>query len=157
MSERTRHAAELASRLTTQCHYRMAERVRLKISITEIPNSAGKVARDVDKLLRLSASLRGIGERKCNGTMPKCEECGGSGGVDQETADGSHMETCCLICNGSGDDTRREKRLMQAVTDVLQPYGLTWKHQGDPRGAAVCLLFPNSEYTQGFAKEGWLV
>ena len=158
MSERTRHAAELASRLTTQCHYRMAERVRLKISITEIPNSAGKVARDVDKLLRLSASLRGIGERKCNGTMPKCEECGGSGGVDQETADGSHMETCCLICNGSGDDTRREKRLIQAVTDTLKPYGLTWQFESSRDGRRVGILFSDGPHDLlSGALHGWMV
>ena len=119
MSERTRHAAELAARL-----WIAAEETHGK---PNFPNF-GRLAQDVDKLLRLSASLRGIGERKRNGTMPKCPNC--KGFTDQPG--GWH----CVECDGTGEDTRREKRLIQAITDTLNPYGLTWKH-----GPGVHILF----------------
>ena len=149
MSERTRHAAELAARLAI-----VANTIPYASRVPHGMERPTSIARDVDNLLRLSASLRGIGEHKRNGTMPKCLICDGQGECfnddDGEVIDGYP----CPECNATGEDTRREKRLIQAVTDTLKPYGLAWKPE--PESGAVRIAFPDgANNSMEFA--GWLV
>lgn len=123
-----------------------------------VERNPSRVGADAVTLIRLSASLRGIAERQCNGDAPKCQMCLGDGQCGND-AEGYAVDAYeCPDCQGTGHDTRREKRLCVQVTETLKPYGLTWKHNTDPRGAAVGILFPDGSYnTMGGAEEGWRI
>lgn len=110
-------------------------------------HAAELVAQDVDKLLRLSASLRGI-------KNPVCPQCHGDWRYPEQFGEGQS----CTDCNGSGDDTRREKRLIQAVTDTLKPYGLTWQFESSRDGRRVGILFSDGPHDLlSGALHGWMV
>jgi len=117
--------------------------------------------KDALKLMRLSASLRGIAERQCNGLPACCARCGGSGEVvDALPEHASEPYAVCPECEGGGNAAvaKRERRLVKAVTETLAPYGLKWTHNTDPRGAAVGILFPDGSYnTLGGKEEGWRI
>lgn len=143
---KTQEAAELTAKLA-------------RLAYPEYPPGSiqcpARLARDALKLMRLSASLRGIAERQCNGDAPKCDRCLGRGDFVRGTPS---AKVTCPDCDGSGWNTRRERSLIQAVTDTLRPYGLIWKHNTDPRGAAVGILFPDGSFnTMGGEETGWRI
>jgi hypothetical protein len=156
MSKHIRHAAELASRLTTVAHRRFEKRRELKLSVDDLAPIANavKVAQDVDKLMRRARSLNGIAGKGAR----ECGICDGRGTIPvpgDEPPEVSFYH--CVECGGTGNTrdraiVRREWGLTQAITDTLKPYGLTWQHETE--GGAVRIHFADAVHANG---KGWEV
>lgn len=53
-------------------------------------------------------------------------------------------------------EQKRDSRLEKSVSEILAGYGLVAKFNGDPRGYAVNIHFPDGSYnTWGGKEEGW--
>lgn len=137
MSERTRHAAELAARLTVVWEHQNGRGLDLATL------GAAGVGVHVDKLLRLEASLRHLAERECSD--PTADFSEGAGG-----SRGEHGQ------NEWGREAKRRDRLEKAAVAVLAFYGLQCDFNRDPRGSAIYIHFPDGAYnTMGGRETGW--
>jgi hypothetical protein len=91
------------------------------------------IALDACELLRLSRRSDSVAVALCNGTLPPCRACRGTGDTDAKP---------CEKCDGDGTVWKaRTRKIQDAAQEIVAPYGLTAKVGGDPRGHTL-RLFP---------------
>jgi hypothetical protein len=111
-------------------------------------DAQGFTSDEVDALLRASRVLSTWAERECNGEIQRDETTGKPSWYNTNTGD------------KIGRTSDREAGALNRVKAICARHGVTFYHQGDPRGCAVWIIRPGdvregqdvgSCYTNGVA------